>query len=62
MAMPPLPLPLKQYAQEWERKGPGGLLGAKYVTEPMHAEDDLGFSMTQLESFVEDDLQLTQVE
>ena len=62
MAMPPPPLPLKQRAQGWERKNTREYSGPKYVTEPVNDQDDLGFSMTQLESFVEDDLQLTQAE
>lgn len=62
MAMPPPPLPHKQCAQGWEQKGTRGCLDPKPTNEPIHAQDDLGFSMTQLESFVEDDLQLTQTE
>ncbi|GAB7329444.1 hypothetical protein MBLNU13_g01227t1 [Cladosporium sp. NU13] len=60
MAMPPPPLPVKQCAQRWELKGTRGCLDSKHATEPVYAQDDLGFSLTQLESFVEDDLQLTQ--
>lgn len=60
MAMPPPPLPLKQCAQGWEQKNNRGCPGPKHVAEPVNDQDDLGFSMTQLESFVEDDLQLTQ--
>ena len=60
IAMPPPPLPLKQCAQGWERKGSKECLDQKPAIEPVYAQDDLGFSMTQLESFVEDDLQLTQ--
>jgi len=57
MAMPPPPLPLKPRAQEREQAAV-----PQYMTEPIHTQDELGFSMTQLESFVEDDLQLTQTE
>lgn len=62
MAMPPPPLPLKRCAQGPEKTGLRGHLDPKFSTEPIHAQDELGFSMTQLESFVEDDLQLTQGE
>lgn len=62
MAMPPPPLPVKRWAQGPEKTGSRGHLDPKLVTEPAHAQDELGFSMTQLESFVEDDLQLTQAE
>ena len=62
MAMPPPPLPVKQCTQVWEQKNIRGCLDPKYVTQPVNNQDDLGFSMTQLESFVEDDLQLTQAE
>ena len=62
MAMPPPPLPHKQRVQEPEQIGTGGGFISKYATEPSHTHDDIGFSMTQLESFVEDDLQLTQAE
>jgi hypothetical protein len=60
MAMPPPPLPFKQRAQEPKQEGPRRGFISKYATEPSHTHDDIGFSMTQLESFVEDDLQLTQ--
>jgi hypothetical protein len=62
MEMPPPPLPLKQRAQE-PKQDCSGAFGSKCLNEPiMHAQDELGFSLTQLESFVEDDLQLTQMQ
>ncbi|KAM0706577.1 hypothetical protein Q7P35_005904 [Cladosporium inversicolor] len=62
MAMPPPPLPVKRWAQGREKKGLREDLDPKFVVDPIHAQDELGFSMTQLESFVDDDLQLTQAE
>jgi hypothetical protein len=62
MAMPPPPLPIKRCAQGQEHKGLRGHLDPNFVTKPVNAQDELGFSMTQLESFMEDDLQLTQAD
>lgn len=62
MAMPPPPLPIKRCAQGQEQKGLRGHLDPDSANKPIHAQDELGFSMTQLESFVEDDLQLTQAD
>jgi hypothetical protein len=62
METPPPPIPLEQRAQEREKAGSNGRFESASCNEPRHAQDDLGFSLTQLESFVEDDLQLTQVQ
>lgn len=62
LEMPPPPLPPKQRAQKREDAGFSGRAHLSSLAEPIHAHDDLGFSMTQLESFVEDDLQLTQAD
>lgn len=62
IAMPPPPLPHKQCAQEPEQEGSRRGFISKYATEQSCTHNDIGFSMTQLESFVEDDLQLTQAE
>lgn len=60
MKMPPPPLPTKQCGQRRENETLGGEKDPTCSVKSMHTEADLEFSMTQLESFVEDDLQLTQ--
>jgi len=60
--MPPPPLPLKQRAPEPVQRILSGAYVSQSLVAPKHTQDELGFSLTQLESFVEDDLQLTQAE
>jgi hypothetical protein len=62
MKMPPPPLPTKRSVQRRTDEEPGAVIKPIHPVKTIHAQDDLGFSMTQLESFVEDDLQLTQAE
>lgn len=60
--MPPPPLPTKQCAQRRDKEGVERDLDPTRSVKTVHAQDDMEFSMTQLDSFVEDDLQLTQAE
>jgi hypothetical protein len=60
--MPPPPLPTKRSGQRRTDEDSAAAIKPIHPVKTMHAQDDLGFSMTQLESFVEDDLQLTQAE
>jgi hypothetical protein len=60
MKLPPPPLPAKRSGQARINDGTGAAIESTYPVKTLHAPDDIGFSMTQLESFVEDDLQLTQ--
>jgi hypothetical protein len=62
MKMPPPPLPTKRSGQRRTDEDSAAAIKPIHPVKTMHAQDDLGFSMTQLESFVEDDLQLTQAE
>lgn len=63
MKMPPPPLPIKRCGQTPENERPDSKIDSTGLFKSMHTQDDdLGFSMTQLESFVEDDLELTQTE
>lgn len=62
MQMPPPPLPTKKCGQRREKDAVDSGLDPTRSVKTVHAQDDLEFSMTQLESFVEDDLQLTQAE
>jgi hypothetical protein len=57
MKMPPPPLPIKPRSQTTETAALGN---DSKTTRLLKLQDDMGFSMTQLESFVDDDLQLTQ--
>lgn len=63
MQMPPPPLPTKQCGQRRENERvDSSELDPTRLVKTIHPQDDMEFSMTQLESFVEVDLQLTQAE
>lgn len=60
MSMPPPPLPLNRVQQRTVVKHQAQGTNTMTSSEHTHAEERLGFSMTQLESFMDDDLELTQ--
>jgi hypothetical protein len=58
MPPPPLPFPRGRLESGNKNKCQSGTMAS--VSQPSVATEDLGFTMTQLESFVEDDLELSQ--
>lgn len=60
MKMPPPPVPSKKCVQKQAIGNFETHSRSTHPVEPIHNSDDLGFSLSQLEDFMEDDLQLTQ--
>lgn len=60
MEMPPPPIPLKKRGPQQMAENSKCASRSTNLVEPIHKPDDLGFSLSQLEDFMEDDLQLTQ--
>lgn len=60
LSMPPPPLPPKRAQQRPVFGHEAQETNAKIIPRNTHADERLGFSMTQLESFMDDDLELTQ--